>query len=235
MSDPNIAGGRRATVLLKSSTGLPEDVVVNTFHFQQTAGATAPTTEELDEIVARCARVYTDPGATGFTSLGALLSPSVSRISNDAEVRVYDLADTHPRPIKRSHKFTLPGAIGGASLPQEVALVGSFFADRNVARRRGRIYFGPFSTDANSGAQGRPTAAVRDAVRLALMRLRTENAGAGALSKWSVLGLVDQVPRGDVDRSPSDYTLRMVTNGWVDDSWDTQRRRGLKATFRTTW
>jgi hypothetical protein len=29
-----------------------------------------------------------------------------------------------------------------------------------------------------------------------------------------------------------DHVLRPVSNAWVDDEWDTQRRRGLKGTTR---
>lgn len=235
MADPIIPGGRRAIVILKSTTGLPEDNVVNTYHFQQTAGPSAPTSEELDEITARLMRVYMEPGQAGATAVGALLAPTISRNPSDAEIRVYDLAQLHPRPIARSVKFTIPGAIGGASLPQEVALVCSFYADRNVARHRGRLYFGPWSTDANSGTQGRPTTTTLTAVRTSLARLRTENTQV-ALAKWCVLGLKPSAPRGsNIDRGTDDHTLRPVTAGWIDDAWDTQRRRGLKATSRTLW
>jgi hypothetical protein len=33
--------------------------------------------------------------------------------------------------------------------------------------------------------------------------------------------------------SVADAVAREVTNGWVDNAWDTQRRRGIDATART--
>jgi hypothetical protein len=35
--------------------------------------------------------------------------------------------------------------------------------------------------------------------------------------------------------SPTDDAYHEVANGWVDNAWDTQRRRGYKPTSRTTF
>jgi hypothetical protein len=35
--------------------------------------------------------------------------------------------------------------------------------------------------------------------------------------------------------SPSNGDAVPVTDGWVDNAWDTQRRRGIDRTARSTW
>ena len=35
--------------------------------------------------------------------------------------------------------------------------------------------------------------------------------------------------------SVANNDLVLANDGWVDNSWDTQRRRGLDTTARTTW
>jgi hypothetical protein len=122
-------------------------------------------------------------------------------------------------------------------LPNEVALCLSYQAvaisGESQARRRGRIFFGPLCNTANTlSATGecRPSAALVTALCGAATLLATPAAtAAGDLVHWAVYS-----PTTDLTETIDD-AFQDVDNGWVDNSFDTQRRRGRDATARTTW
>lgn len=113
---------------------------------------------------------------------------------------------------------------GSAPLPAEVALVMSFQAARasgqNQARRRNRVYLGPLGGSAPS-SDGRPAPGFVTQVARAGSDLA---AAASSSVNWNW-----------VVWSPTEQQDYQVDNGWVDNSWDTQRRRGLAPTSRTTF
>jgi len=100
--------------------------------------------------------------------------------------------------------------------PREVALCLSFYSSTNQKRRRGRLYLPMAGSGRLAGA--RPSAATMTAALAVATRLAT--AGPGTCS-WCV-------------HSGVDHVLRPVSSAWVDDEWDTQRRRGMKGTTRQT-
>lgn len=195
----------RAQVVVPADTGLPEDVVVNTWG--------------LDASI--------DVGTWQASFMAAMLAFYDERNSylsslyqwTAARVRLYNLADPTPRvPI-----FDLPLGLTGTfalnTLPQEVALCLSFQGPKlsgvPQARRRGRVYLGPWATAASDSGTGRPeddliTLLIEAADEL----LDASNAATGW--KWAVIS----------GASGSTPTPVIVTNGWVDNAWDTQRRRG---------
>lgn len=124
------------------------------------------------------------------------------------ELRAYNMSDVPPRePLILTN--TVAGAtVSGEQTPAQVALCLSFYATRNIPKQRGRIYLGPLTS---SGF--RPSTAVRDAaidIGQAIGALNDEN--------WAwVCG------SAHLD----------VTNLWVNDVWDTQRRRVPDETTRT--
>jgi hypothetical protein len=125
-------------------------------------------------------------------------------------------------------QFTLGAAVDGTRLPGEVAVVLSFHslltdvpeevgATRPGARHRGRIYFGPLNTaslDASTATVEPATNAALRGAALSFMALTT-----APWSQWS----------------RADAVMRTITGGYVDNAFDTQRRRGIAATARTTF
>jgi hypothetical protein len=88
------------------------------------------------------------------------------------------------------------------------------------ARKRGRIYLGPFDTT-QLNADGRILPACQTTIRNAAQALLTASDVALDWS-WAVY-------------SPTNASGVIVDNGWVDNEWDTQRRRGRAATTRSTF
>jgi hypothetical protein len=135
----------------------------------------------------------------------------------------YDDSDPTPRPpVLESTYAQVPG--GGAPLPPEVSIVMSYQGARQAgeaqSRRRGRIYL-PFLGESNNGTDGRPLAALVTLVSNAGDAHLASSVGAPSWT-WVVY-------------SPTSAAYVPVNNGWVDNEWDTQRRRGRIATSRTTF
>jgi hypothetical protein len=119
-----------------------------------------------------------------------------------------------------------------ASLPLEVSACLSFKGTLSIdgtagpseaGRRRGRVYLGPLQTRVNTNASDKtPTISTN---------FRDACTGAAAFFSNSNLDLnifwvVWSPTAGDATR---------VHEGWMDDDFDTQRRRGEDATARTTF
>lgn len=199
----------RATANLPYTTNIPEDVVTNTLYFS-TANTTDPDVH--DEIGARVIAAY--------HILDANLSGLISRAANICSVILYDMSDPEPRAPIATYPFTLAAATtGNTELPAEVALClsyhGAFESGVPNARRRGRIYLGPFS--AGSIVLTRPPDALIDAC---------VDFGEAL---WTPIGATDVQW---VQRSETLGVTSQVVGGWVDNEWDTQRRRGRRATSR---
>lgn len=128
--------------------------------------------------------------------------------------RLYDMADAPPRRVVAQHTRTTATHTSEPG-PREVALCLSYHGERNLPSLRGRMYMGPFPPGNLTTRPAAPT-------RAALITL-----GQGLSSLGGV----------DVDHvvySPKNKTESKVTRIWVDDEWDTQRSRGLRASTRST-
>jgi len=134
--------------------------------------------------------------------------------------------DTDPTPrypvLETSANLTV-GA--GDPLATQLSIVVSFQGDRvsgtPQARQRGRIYL-PFPREALNDTSGRPDSTTVSTIATAAGVLLAASAGGGPGWTWVVYS-----------RTAPGYTV--VTNGWVDNEWDTQRRRGREYTTRTTF
>jgi hypothetical protein len=210
-----------AQVRLARLSGLPEDVVVNTFHFT-TLGPIGAS--EIEAVRAALANMY--GGSAGlFGNLGSFMPAALMDATPAGHViKMYDFDTAVPRvPI---HTSTFAMAFTGTGpLPAEVALCGSFSAlspGANPRRRKGRVYLGPFATSVlgtTSTGDARPSNGIKEAILDALDKITfTLAAGVPTLAVWSS---VDQV-------------LAPVTSLWVDDAFDTQRSRGAKPTSRSS-
>lgn len=201
-------------------SGDAKDTYVNTFHFIGTPSNEATALAALAEAVKD---FYAWP----------LTWMSNFALGPGRTIKVYDLSDpvdsangvtrpTHYEEIQ----FTEVGSNAGKDpLPEEVAVCLSFegltIAGGNRARRRGRLYIGPFNTDALDGADSNAQCFVNNSLATSLTsgasQLMTDALAAGFT--WCIHSTVNN----------NDVTLARV---WVDNSFDTVRGRGKPATAR---
>lgn len=208
----------RAQVVFPFFTNLPSDVVTNTFHFF--SGELTPFTEVADYLTPRLAAFYETCFPNG--TMAPYMRP------DNAVVRWYEITEPAPHV---PYDVALDADITPAStntLPTEVAMVLSFQGDPvngiPQASRRGRIYIGGLSNAFMESADDTafPTFsatrinAVVTAATTNLLDLQDEDLA------WIVW-------------SPTRAQQAEITHGWVDNSPDTQRRRSVDATQRTTW
>jgi len=204
----------RAQIRMQYFTGLPEDVISNTLYF---VTPTPWVTADLTEITGR---------------IGAFIAPFDQQLSVQLKrspgvsINYYDMADAEPRqPLEPGWGFPLPAAVDSGSLPLECAVVlsfhSAFIAGVPNARRRGRIYLGPWGQNALGSGNATQFPSVAASVRTNIL--------AGAPK----LGLQISRPLQWVQYSPTTGEAHPVQGGWVDDEFDTQRRRQSKATSRT--
>jgi len=144
---------------------------------------------------------------------------------NGHEAKYYDLPGTPPNYPFDIDTWNLASAPTGTSLPEEVAICCSFQGPKIPGfpqnRRRGRVYIGPLDI-AFLNTDGRPIAARITNLATAMATL---GSNLNALSPTVELAVW----------SPTDGAAVVCTDGWIDNAWDTQRRRGRDATTRTTY
>lgn len=211
-----------AQVVLPYITHLPEDVVVNTFHFNIPGTDLAPLGDIGPLLIAH----YNDTVDGPDVSLGQLLTAYIDRTTNSCEIRFYD-AQAEGGPLGVG-PFTLDATAQLSSLPFEVALCGSISGYQpggNPRRERGRVYYGPFNSNVLSdpdNVPAVPTAALVNTIVGTQARLAEDVDALGADIFWGVYSRVDDA-------------IYRVSAGWVDNAWDTQRRREVPASSRTAW
>lgn len=203
----------RAQVVLPYTSGHPEDVSVNVWHFRTSDKAQATFDSIADALQAFYNGIRT-------------MFPSSLDLAG-ASVRFYDLADAKPRPPLGEQLLGLtPGGLNAVG-PSEVAICLSFHGTRiagvNPARQRGRIYLGPCSSTIIIGSIV-PGTTVSAIIQRANELLTTSN---GATWDWVIYS--QALANDPAPFVPADTT---VVGGWVDNEWDTQRRRGTKSTIR---
>lgn len=211
----------RHIVRFDMDNALPADASVNVWHTTVPDG-TAPGVAAT-AVQTALIGFYTavNPGST--QSLSSYFS---SIMSGTWSIKTYDLADSKPRtPILDS--TPTPFTPGTNALPTEVALVLSFrrtpASGVNPRRTRGRLYIGPFSavTTVADQATGRPAATANSIIPTLKAAAAAFLAASTASSAWSWAVW-----------SPTNGSAVDVQQGWVDNAWDTQRRRGIAATTR---
>jgi len=202
----------RAQVIIKTDDAISANYVTNSWCL---LCSDYPNSTELED--------YTEDFQDFYDSMRTYFGDTVAQ--NNHEIKYYDLTQTTPPnyPILED-TFNLTSNPGTDGMPSEVALCLSFQGEKvpgfPQARRRGRIYFGPIVATATAG--GRPTSGLVTALSNAGDALATAlpgNTMPANLAVWSV----------------ADGAAVPVTDGWVDNAFDTQRRRGVDRTSRTTW
>lgn len=229
----------RITNTLHRTTSLPKDDVVNVFHFETPEGAHSPVT--ASELCGHVAASYQADSADGF-SMSEFFSTEIDRATLP-HVRAYNPLGGSPLAEERWAGFPVPAIAGGANLPAEVALCLSFKADltdipeesaddadadsrpeRPAARRRGRVYLGPFGAGYSTApGLSRPNDNLRRAALAMAVHLAAPAPAVTSGATWVI--------RSDSGFAGDAYP---VETAWVDDAWDTQRRRGAAASNRMT-
>jgi hypothetical protein len=198
---------------LQGPSGNAEDRYTNTFHLNNGDGE-----PPVFEAIAAAINGF-------FVSLsGTILSGAC--IGPNSVIKIYDKQDIPPRVPLYTEVFpALSGGLGNLNLPNEVAICLSyattFTSGVNNARRRGRMYLGPLNigaTDGAGGAEARPKAT------------------AVASTLGFVQTLLTQLEAQSVDwvmYSKTANTTGVINEFWIDNAFDTQRRRGVDSTNRT--
>lgn len=237
----------RAVVQLPRISQLTEDTVANSFYFVGDSG------DEIDAadattLTTRLTSFYNDVNSPGTVALSGYLSECLSRVASAARIDFYSIPSTpFPAPPvawgspKQVRNWTLGAAQVGGPLPAEVTVALSYHADltdvpetapnptpppatiRPAARLRGRLFIGPLQQTTIAEDATTHEAHVATAFINALL-------GAGsALIAANTAGLVwDQFSSTEVNSDA-------VVGGFVDNAFDTQRRRGEAATVRSTF
>lgn len=219
----------------QSPTGLPKDRFENVWHFLDVAGfdpITVATTAfyKLADYFAR------PPIGGGVASVARFLAHSQD---DTIHMIAYDAAAAKPRPEIATATLTYT-PLTAQRVPESTALCLSYYTDRNLVSKRGRLYLGPFNINALSG--GADASRPDDGLIASMVA-----GGARLIAIGGVVGHGDGVftpSRPDLEQSgstawalfsPKLGTYAAVQHGWVDDEWDVQRRRRVEPTGRSTW
>jgi len=201
----------RVQIILATSDANPANFVTNTFCIEHGVHP------DGDEVKAAFKAAYDVIGSS-------YLSQQIAQ--NGHWIKLVDAIGTAPLYPWYESAWSLASAPSGTPLPPEVALCLSFQGERlsgqEQRRRRGRVYFGPLG-NAVVSTNARPAAGFVQDLEDFAIELASELAGLtqpGVL--WSVW-------------STTDTESVAITDGWVDDEFDTQRRRGRAYTTRNTW
>jgi len=191
-----------------SSSGDPADTRVNTLHFS----VPDPDTATYDLIAAAIEGEWNV--ASDF--FGAQVSwPNYRH-------KAYNLDDPEIRaPVYEAAATGLGTAPTGDSLPAELCVCLSFegaqVSGQSQARRRGRIYVGPINKDHSDG--GYVTSAAATGIAGIGAGLLAASDAAAGVWRWVIW-------------SPTTVSAVNVVDGWADNAFDIQRRRGFAPTTR---
>lgn len=208
-----------AQVIQHYWTGLPADVAVNNLYFQ--SGSPEPADGEMNKILTVINNAWAE-----LEDYRAGILKTVGGMT----VKIYDVtAPPNSPPLRIGGPYTMGSPTVTTNLPAEVAAVVSFHASTNVsmnpARRRGRNYIGPLNTSASDPGDATTPAKLSTGFRAALVAyagdLMAANVAPNAV-EWCVYSRTEQ-------------NMFPVVGGWVDDAFDTQRRRGQPTNVRTIW
>lgn len=218
----------QAQVVLPYTSNLPRDVAVNSFGFTFT-GEGEPDEDDYGALTTRLEKFY-KTFTTGGHRLEEYMSSAISREANKCKIRYYDALSPDPGGPLHEASWTLNDTGGPANnLPSEVAVCLSFAGDPSpsmpAGRRRGRIFLGPLRSTAMDQTANHPR--VGDNLTLTgiqtMVRLYEDTTGSPAVPwVWSVWSRTASV-------------MVPITNGWVNNEPDTQRRRQPRPTARSTW
>lgn len=201
-------------------TNLPTDVITNDWSMFWPIGTPAESDFEnaRDRLMAFYSAVYQIGGGSNTGAPWVVFA--------DASLKVYNRGDAPPRaPVYEAAAPITADQAASSYLPPEAAICLSFQAAQvsgvPQSRRRGRVFLGGFGIAMTPGDDNE-FPVVDPIIRLGICSA-AEDLLAGLTTDgwvWSVWSRVNA-------------SGSAVTNGWVDDAIDTQRRRGVAPTVRT--
>jgi hypothetical protein len=195
------------------------DRFMNTWHIA-TRDATTPV-DAADAFITDLNTFYQAIDA----QLGDLLTGNVPL------AQAYNLIELKPRqPIRETSLTTLTCSANRAA--RELAVCVSYRAEYQSGvtpkRRRGRIYIGPLGDGAISSSDGLVAAATVTALQSAANTLQAQSAASSEYA-WVVYS-----PTTDVTGT-GETGMYEVVSGWIDNSPDIQRRRGVYGGTKSTF
>lgn len=201
----------RVMAVLAMDTAIPRDVSINNWHFDCDNDSTAITAA-----LVAVGQFYQD--------VASIFSKHVDLSSS--RFKAYNWSLPEPRPPLLDIPMGIAGPTGFGTLPHELACCLSFqgarVAGQVQARRRGRVYLGPLD-DQLKTSEGNVSTFETDKIRDAAATFLVKSVEA---STWQwVVHSTRNLANPDTP----------VTNGWVDDAFDVQRRRGTDPTMRHTF
>lgn len=214
-----------AQIIFTPTSGIAADASITTLHALKVAGG--PFLDADAENFANAIETFLDMPSPPTRAMGAYISPVISRTADACRIKIIDLGDPQPRVPRVERTFTLAASGSTSALPEEVAVClsykGAAGSGLNPAARRGRMFWGPLSASAGTPLATPPTRPDLTAIAVdyfaAAAAMATELDTDGL--RWVVY-------------SPTYEVSTEVAELWVDNAWDTQRRRGLDATTRAT-
>lgn len=219
----------RVQHIYRHKNEIAKDVYVNTFHFQTpNANATPTLADAAVDIVDDFYNVAHDPALAGYAP-GAICHfiAQATLVPKRDSYKVYDLSEPKPRaPMLEEERTPVQANDPNPSnIPAEVAVALSYSAAKGggiPARRRGRIYLGPFLTKILSTTPQKDSRPGEDFLRIAC------KAGYALMNAATARGLTW------VTYSPTNDAAYPIVEVSCDNAWDTQRRRGIKPSDRTS-
>lgn len=211
-----------AMAVMQGSTNLPRDRWVNTWHFSDDASDLTHD-EAADQVAQVLNDFYLQPTQVVVNGANRTIFSLLSNEIIGLEYRVYRDTDPTPRDAEvRQPGIALP-ARGAPTMPEEVACVLTLHTDFRSQRGRGRLFIGPFGGLVTPLVVQAGRTRVAPAIRETIARKAIE---ARANVQTTSLRWVIKSTRGPVNE---------VIGGYVDDAWDTMRKRGTDPTVRTGW
>lgn len=225
----------RCQVTIPHDSGLPEDAVVNTWHYM------IPGSGDR-EVLATDFEARLD----GFYTAWVPTAAANPYDWNAMATKHYDFLDDQPRiPFYTGVITAGTTSAAGYDMPAEVSICLSMKAaiasGDNARRKRGRVFLGPFINYGPADQAMTPSALadlISDAADTAFGSTGGSNTRLAVYSPYTHHG-VPVGERLDPDVYPENpeflpAAFSEVVTIWVDNAYDTQRRRGPKATYRKT-
>ncbi len=197
----------RVQISAWASTDPTKDRITNTLHFKSDMSPdNVFTGEDYEQI------------GIDVRNAWAVGQPVYCRGVDRVEVKVYNLEDPQPRMPRAAVTGNVTMTNHGV---REVCLCLSFSDGTNSRRKRGRIYMGPFAPDQLHEVPG-------TTIRSAVHTLADRMAGIGGINvDWCVFSPTEFAASQQLGAA-----MVPVQKSWVDDAWDTQRRRGIPPSTR---
>lgn len=215
----------QAQVHLAAVSSIPADVAVNSYHFRVDSG---PVLTDEDIITGQRDGIPDENGIQGdlsdlYDTIADYLSIKIDPAAS--YIKWYNLDLPKPRTPFLTLSMDSFTTVGSDTLPSEVAIVSSFQAapvnGLPQSRRRNRVYLGPLSSLGLAAADGVINSSCREAIAGAFENLAS-NSASEAQWIWVVY-------------SPTDDDNHAIADGWIDNAFDSQRRRGIESYSRETW